>query len=138
MGTESVLLRELTSTIMKSIDAIEISKGLARAQDLEFPKTADIQEMEKRVEQLKIQLPLQKAMQEAMDAEDVDRLQSCLDMVKKEGLHTHPENWIPELHAMEIASRLFDVLTSLKSPKRMEGEKWQAEQETKLKEQTKA
>lgn len=117
MENETKVVRQYPG-LAKTVDPMEIDKILARARDLELPKDADVQGLEKRVEQLKAQLPLVKAMQDALDTDDISQLQACMDRLKNEGLVKHPENWITELKGMELSGRVFDELDRLKAKKR--------------------
>lgn len=101
------------------VDPVEVDKSLARAKDLDFPRTEVIVTLEERCKHLKVQIPLVKAMQDALEASDLSKLQQCQDEVKKAGLNTKPELWVLELKGMELSGRIYDAIERMKADKKL-------------------
>jgi len=71
-----------------------------------------------RVDALKLQIPLQKSMEAALEADSLDQLEDCMAVMKKQGLWSKPEDWVQELKAMELPGRIFDALGRAKAAKK--------------------
>jgi len=119
MDSEAKVVRQMKG-LLDAVDPIKIEEALARAKDLEISSTADMQALEVRNKQLKIQLPLVKAMQDALDRSDGARLQECMESVKTHELNKNPESWLPELKGMELSGRIFDEMERKKAKKRLD------------------
>jgi len=118
MANELALVRSMEA-MQTSIEPIEVDKILARAKGLDLPRTDVTKALEDRVKLLKVQFPLVKAMQEALDAGDLEKLQDCREAEKKEGLNTRPELWITELKGMELSGKIYDAMERLRTEKKL-------------------
>lgn len=106
--------------VKDSLDPMDIEKALARAKDLELPTLGSLEGLPARVQKLKKQLPLVKAMQSALEKEDFETLSLVMETIKKEGLDKAPENWLPELKGGELAGQVYNAMESVKAKKKME------------------
>lgn len=104
--------------ISSSINPVEIEEAFARAKDLEIMDLPEVTGLQSRLKKLAKQVPLVKAIQTALEEEDLEKLQEVMDAVKAQELHHNPEDWIRELNGEELAGRVYDNLEKLKSKKK--------------------
>jgi len=114
MENEVIVLKQVKG-LLKSLEPVAIDKALTRAAELELPRDGDIENLTSRSARLKTQMPLAKAMQDALNNQDVSQLQAVMEAVKEQGLNTHPDNWIAELNAVDMAGRVYDQTEKLKT-----------------------
>jgi len=117
MEKEAALIDQMFApwpTIKMSMDPVEIQKFVAPAEELEIP---DLEPLWKRLSDLKIQLPLMKIMQDAMESKGISDLQEAHDQVSEKKLRK--DDWIPELKGYDMAAELLDVLAEMKAIKRL-------------------
>lgn len=104
--------------ITASINPVEIEEAFARAKDLEIMDLPEVGSLKSRLNKLMQQLPLVKAIQTALEEEDLEKLQEVMEAVKSQELHHNPEDWIRELNGEELAGRVYDNLEKLKAKKK--------------------
>merc|ERR1712217_76646 len=131
MLNEAETIKAIPS-VMNSVEPLEIDKVIVRCKDLEIV-SPEVQQMKDRFEALKVQVPLVKAMQNAMAEKDIDEMQEVLEMVKKQGLHQHPENWLKELDGEKLSGEMYGLMETLKAEKKAEDVKKKQQEESQAK-----
>mmetsp|Transcript_81463 Transcript_81463/g.197413 ORF Transcript_81463/g.197413 Transcript_81463/m.197413 type:complete len:1062 (+) Transcript_81463:127-3312(+) len=120
MENEVSVLRQLQG-MAKSVEPVEIEALLKRSKGLELEGSGDVVDaLVSRVKRLKIQIPLINAMKKAMEQSDLAQLQEVMEKVRKEHLHTRPEEWIEELKGEVIAGEVYNLIEDLKAKKKLE------------------
>eukprot|EP00929_Paragymnodinium_shiwhaense_P060081 TRINITY_DN3003_c0_g2_i1.p1 TRINITY_DN3003_c0_g2~~TRINITY_DN3003_c0_g2_i1.p1 ORF type:complete len:1722 (+),score=543.75 TRINITY_DN3003_c0_g2_i1:127-5292(+) len=119
MANEASLLKQL-KVVLTSMQPVDIEKVLARVKDLDLPQTGDVATLQSRIQRLKVQVPLHRALQTALESKTIDELQDVLKAVKTAGLHQHPEDWLPELNGMTLAGDAYALLEDLKAQKKLD------------------
>eukprot|EP00927_Polykrikos_kofoidii_P062825 TRINITY_DN5761_c0_g1_i1.p1 TRINITY_DN5761_c0_g1~~TRINITY_DN5761_c0_g1_i1.p1 ORF type:complete len:1712 (+),score=398.15 TRINITY_DN5761_c0_g1_i1:668-5137(+) len=114
MEEEAATLAHL-SGLMTSMEPLEISKALARAAELQLPCEGEVAALTDRGNALKEQLPLHKALKEALEGDDSETLIKVWDAFKVTKLKMHPENWLEELNGAELAGQIFQNLEQAKT-----------------------
>eukprot|EP00437_Effrenium_voratum_P048200 CAMPEP_0181535406 /NCGR_PEP_ID=MMETSP1110-20121109/74238_1 /TAXON_ID=174948 /ORGANISM="Symbiodinium sp., Strain CCMP421" /LENGTH=1595 /DNA_ID=CAMNT_0023666783 /DNA_START=55 /DNA_END=4840 /DNA_ORIENTATION=+ len=119
MQNEATAIQQIKG-IAKTINPIEIEEAFVRAKEFELMDMPEVSALKSRLEKLTQQLPLVKAIQTALDEEDLEKLQEVMDAVKALDLHHSPEEWIRELNGEELAGRVYDNLEKLKAKRKQE------------------
>lgn len=104
--------------VENSLEVMEIEKALARLRDLELD-VPEVTSLATRAKRLTKQLPLVKAMEDALAKPELKLLQELMDLVKAEGLSTRPEDWIVELRGEQLAGSVYNELQELKSKQKL-------------------
>uniref|UniRef100_A0A7S2NT35 Myosin motor domain-containing protein n=1 Tax=Zooxanthella nutricula TaxID=1333877 RepID=A0A7S2NT35_9DINO len=118
MLNEVDTLRSITPA-MCSVEPLDLDKVITRCKDLDIV-SPDVSRLKERFESLKVQVPLVKAMTNAMEGADIEEMQEVMELVKKQNLHTHPENWLRELQGEKVATEMYASMESLKMQRKQE------------------
>eukprot|EP00927_Polykrikos_kofoidii_P016216 TRINITY_DN17297_c0_g2_i1.p1 TRINITY_DN17297_c0_g2~~TRINITY_DN17297_c0_g2_i1.p1 ORF type:complete len:1696 (+),score=293.59 TRINITY_DN17297_c0_g2_i1:138-5090(+) len=114
MRAERSILSEI-SRLSRSLEPVEISSVLSRAAELEMPQSGATEALSNRANLLKAQLPLAKAMRDALSSSSVDDMTRVYDAYKNSDVRKNPDTWIEELDGVMLAGQLFQRLEDVKS-----------------------
>eukprot|EP00927_Polykrikos_kofoidii_P016218 TRINITY_DN17297_c0_g3_i1.p1 TRINITY_DN17297_c0_g3~~TRINITY_DN17297_c0_g3_i1.p1 ORF type:complete len:1525 (+),score=267.39 TRINITY_DN17297_c0_g3_i1:168-4577(+) len=128
MEAESSLLAEFPH-LLQSFEPVEISSVLARASELELPRDGHIDTLSKRLTSLKVQVPLAKAMREALASDVAEDLTRVFEGYKASDLSQNPDNWIEGLDGAALAGQLFEKIEVIKSTTKLANDKQERDDE---------
>uniref|UniRef100_A0A7S4SFA2 Myosin motor domain-containing protein n=1 Tax=Alexandrium monilatum TaxID=311494 RepID=A0A7S4SFA2_9DINO len=137
MENEISVLRQLQS-LAASVEVVDIEAALKRAKGLELEGAGEqVDSLSMRAKKLKVQVPLVKAMTNAMEKKDLAMLSEVMESVRKAGLHTRPEDWVSELKGETIAGEVYNLQEDLKAQRKLEDieKKRKADLRSKMEEQ---
>jgi len=119
MRLESETMQSLKAATT-SLDPMEVDKMLLTAKELEFPSIPELELLHTRFTNLKTQIPLVKAIEKAIESEEVEEMQEVMGLVREHGLHQHPENWIEDLNGEALVAKLYASMESIKEQRKQE------------------
>eukprot|EP00929_Paragymnodinium_shiwhaense_P007738 TRINITY_DN111650_c0_g1_i1.p1 TRINITY_DN111650_c0_g1~~TRINITY_DN111650_c0_g1_i1.p1 ORF type:complete len:1685 (+),score=409.16 TRINITY_DN111650_c0_g1_i1:39-5057(+) len=108
MTGEAAMVKQLEA-LKTSMEPLEIEKTIARVAQFEIPQDGAVASLSDRSKKLKTQLPLVKAMQDALaDDEDDAQLAQVVDALRQAELHDKASNWIPQLEGSGLAKKIME------------------------------
>lgn len=118
---QSEAISSKLQNMLESVDAVEVANALAEAKEANLTDTVDYQTLEQHAAELTSQLALKEAMEKALEAEDLEQLQTCLALVKQNGFDKNPESWMPGLNGAFLAGQVFVTMEKLKEKIKVAG-----------------
>jgi len=96
---------------MVATEPLHMDRVITRCADLDIV-IPQVQRLKHRLEEMKVQAPLIRAMQNALESNDREQLQEIYELVKAQNLHTQPERWLAGQDGARIAKDLLAAMNA--------------------------
>jgi len=122
MEAEVQISKQLKS-LQDTLSPVEIQTALARAKDMCFDDThPDVKALTDREKKLTVQLPLVKAIENALASDNLQQLQEVMDAVKAQQLNTDSDSWASGLKekGFDKCAEVYEKLQQLKQKQKLD------------------
>ncbi|CAK9117967.1 unnamed protein product [Durusdinium trenchii] len=107
---ELKLLQELRRLWDESADLEALGAALAAAEAAKLDEAPEVARCRKRVQDLKLQMPLCEAMRAVLGSKDIPQARQLLQMLQQAGLEPDSPTWLADLQGGQLQAQLLELV----------------------------